>query len=346
MTIALSTLITGFSDFIGDKVVESTADSGDATKLVDAALAIYGDGWFAEYYIYITSGSASGDDRRIQAFTQLTGTVEPYVNFSAAIAIGNTFQIKKTDTTQAIQAINDAIISLFTKERLYRKVVFESLGLSLLASNANAAQADVIVADATLFFAGQEVTIADDNDSEDCTIDSINTTTNTLTMDAVLTNSYTTAANAKVTAKSGQYFNLGSTIGDARVTGLFIKLDETSKRKRYTAWEVITNSSGVRQLYFSSSISVDDQTWVIEAIDKLEEVADPTDTITLEDRRVDLLYAESAYHFYLRQANDVSSGDYEPLMALAGRYRQQALGDFRSLQMAKPVEVADINIYD
>ena len=346
MSIALSSLLSEFCAFIGDTPVESVADSGDATELVDALLAIYGDGWFAEHYIYITSGDASGDDRRIQTFTKLTGTVEPYVDFSAAIGAGDTYQIKKTDTTQAIQAINDAIISLFTGYRLYRKIAFEDLGEDDLAANADAAQAEVEITDDTLFFVGQKVTISDSADSEDAEIESIATATNILTMTAVLTNAYTTARSAKVTAKSGQYFNLGATIGNARVTGVFIKLDETARRSQYPSCEVITNSSGVRQLYFPTSISVDDKTWVIEAIDKLEAVADPTDTITIDDRKVKLLYAEAAYHFYLRQSNDISAGDYQGLIALAARYRQQALTDFRALQMAKPVEVADMDSYD
>jgi len=340
MSIKLSTLLDDFCDFIADRVVSGVADSGSTTTLVDAALNIYGDGHFEDYYIYITSGNAKGDVRRIQTFTKASGTVEPYVDFSAAIAAGNTYQIKKTNTQDAKDAINDAIVSIYPK--LFRKIVFESLGLSLLTSNASSGQKNVIVADATLFFAGQGVTIADDNASEDATIDSINATTNTLTMEDNLTNAYTTAANAKVTADSGHYFNLGATIGQARVAGVFVRPDSTSKRMPFTECEVIQSLDGDRQLYFPASKSVDDQTWIIEAKAKLEAVSDPDDTITLEDRRVKLLYAEVAYHFFHRQANLVSAGDQRRLRALALDYRDQVGTTFRNLWMAKPVERADL----
>ena len=347
MTIALSVLLSGFNDFVEAVAVESIADTGsDATKIVDSVLSIYGDGYFIGWWAYITSGAAAEDIRQIEGFAQGTTTLTPYVNFSAAVANGDTYELHKHNPDSVRRAINDAIDSLYTNQRLYRKIVFEGLGTSLLGADAASAQADVTVVDATLFFAGQILTIEDDNSSETCTILSINTTTNVLTMTANLTNAYATADNAKVTAQSGKYFSLGATLGNARITGVFLKLDETTRRSRYTAWGVITNDDGVRQLYFPTSISVDDKTWVIEAISKLEEVEDPADTITLEDERVKLLYAEAAYHLYLKQSNDISAGDYQQLIALAGRYRQQTLTDFRALQMAKPVEVADMDIYD
>jgi len=357
MTIALSTLLLGFGNFtkqlyIPNSQFAGTADTdGTTAALKDAELNVFSDNFFNDYYwVYIISGGAggggAGDVRKISDFTQVGGIAVPEIVFSGIPKIGATYQIWKCHVQDAIDALNDAFVSLFAGYRLYRKIVFESLGLSLLTAQAAAAQADVIVADSTLFFAGQLVTVADDNASEDCEIDSINTTTETLTMTAVLTNTYKTTDNADVTAKSGKYFSLGATIGDARVTGVFIKMDETAHRKQYTNCEVITNADGVRQLYFPTSVSVDDQLWVIEAIDKLEEVTDPTDTITLEDRRVKLLYAEAAYHFYLKQSNDISAGDYQALMALAARYRQQTLTDFRAIQLPKPVEVADMNAYD
>ena len=67
---------------------------------------------------------------------------------------------------------------------------------SLLSGNAASGQPDVAVADGSLFEAGLIVTISDDNDSEEKTIDSI--LGNTLTMTVNLTNAYTTAANGAV----------------------------------------------------------------------------------------------------------------------------------------------------
>jgi len=71
---------------------------------------------------------------------------------------------------------------------------------SNLASNAASGQADVIVADGTIFTAGEIVTVTDTADSEDAIILSI--ATNSLTMTANLTNAYTTARSAKVNANS------------------------------------------------------------------------------------------------------------------------------------------------
>ena len=347
MTVALSVLLSGFNDFVEAVAVESAADTGsDASKIVDSALSIYGDGYFIGWWVYMTSGSAVGDIRQIEGFAQGTTTLTPYVNFSAAVANNDTYELHKHNPDTVRRAINDAIDSLYTNQRLYRKIVFEGLGTSLLGSDAASAQADVEVVDATLFFAEQILTIEDDNASETCTILSINTTTKVLTMTANLTNAYATADNAKVTAQSGKYFSLGAILGNARITGVFIKLDETARRARETSWEIVTNDDGVRQLYFPTSISVDDKTWVIEAIAKLEEVSDPTDTITLEDERVKLLYAEAAYHFYERQGNEISAGDWERLKALATSYRQKALIDFKSMCMPKIVEIADFSTYE
>ena len=339
MTIALSTLITGFSEFIGAKSVESVVTGGDATKLIDTELSIYGDGWFDEWWIYVTSGLADGDIRQVETFTNATKTLDPYVDFSAAVAADDTYELNKYNKQDIIDALNDALVSIYSK--LYRKVVFESLGQDDLASNANSGQADVVVSDGTLFFEGQKLTLKDDDNSEDVEIASIST--NTLTMTAVLTNSYTTAKNAKVVAKSGKYFNLGATIGNSRITGVFVRSTSTSKRSPFTNCEVIQSLAGDRQLYFPSAVSVDDKVWVIEAKGRLESVTDPTDTVTIDDHRVKLLYAETAFHFFNRKANDISAGNIERLKFLAGSYRDDVHTTYRNLWMAKPIEIADIS---
>lgn len=342
MTIALSALLTGFEEFIEAVAVISEADAGsDDTKIVDAALSVYGDGYFADWWIYITSGAASGDIRQVETFDQGTTTLTPFVNFSAAVANTDTYELHKNNPDAVKRSINDALLSIYPK--LYKKIVFEALGQDDLANNAASGQPEVEVTDDTLFFEGQKVTVKDDNASEDATILSIAAATNKLTMTANLTNAYTTAANALVIAKSGKYFNLGATIGNARVTGLFVKADDDSTRKRITAFEIILSLAGERQIYFPDhTVSVDDQTFIIEAMGKLEEVTDPTDTITLEDRRVNLLYAETAYHFYVRQANDISSADIERLIALAKEYRRKVYDDFRTLWMPRVTEFADL----
>jgi len=343
MTIALSTLIQEFEEFIEALPVISAADAGsNATKIVDAVLSIYGDGYFNDYFVYVLTGLALGDIRQVEDFDKATTTIDPYVDFSDAVAAGDDYEIHKNNPDAIKRALNDALVSIYPK--LYRKIIFETLGQDDLVNNAAAAQAVVEVTDDTLFFVGQVVTVTDDNDSEELTILSIAAATNKLTMTANLTNAYTTAANAKVVCQSGKFFNLGAAIGNARVTGLFLKSDDESTRKRTPAFEIIQSLAGERQIYFHDhTVSVDDQTLVIEATAKLEAVSAPADPVTLEDRRVKLLYAEAAYHFYERQANEVSSGDWDRLKALATGYRRKVFDDYRHLWMPRITEIADIS---
>jgi len=196
----------------------------------------------------------------------------------------------------------------------------------------------VEVTDDTLFFIGQEVTVKDDDASEDATILSIATATNKLTMTANLANAYTTAANALVMAKSGHYFNAGATLGEARITGIFVKLGETEGRKTYTDWGVVRATDGTKQIYFPTAISVDDQNWVIEAMGGFDVVTDPTDTVDIDTGKVKLLYSEAAFHFYDKQANDMALGDDVRLRAIANSYKRMVEVDFRGLRMGQPRE--------
>jgi len=346
MSIAFSTLMSEFLEFLEAAPVISEADAGsNATKIIDAALSIYPDGYFdADYWIYVTSGLAEGDIRRIETFDQPTTTLDPYVDFSAAVAAADDYEIHKHNPDSIKRAINDALVSIYKDERgrlrLYRKIVFTDLGHSLLSGDAAAAQADVAVADGTLFFVGQKLTIKDDNSSEDVEIESI--AADTLTMTANLANAYATADNAEVYAKSGKYFNLGATIGDARVTGVFLQADSTSQRKRQTDYELIISSAGAMQIYFPTAVSVDDQTWVIEAAGRLESVSDPTDTVTIDSERTKLLYAEAGYHFYRRQTALVSAGDTRRLRSLSLSYKDMVNKDFRHLWMSQTQDVMSI----
>jgi len=79
---------------------------------------------------------------------------------------------------------------------------------SLLAADAADGQPDVEVADATVFCAGQTVTLTDDNATESLTILSINYGTNVVTMTGNLVNAYTVADNGVL---SGTGSILGAT---------------------------------------------------------------------------------------------------------------------------------------
>lgn len=345
MTIQFQTLQQGFLEFLEAVPVISVAGSGSgATKIVDTALSIYGDGYFDDYWVYVTSGDAVGDIRQIATFTNADTTLDPYVDFSAAVANENTYEIHKHNPSSVQRAINDALVSLVSRpdprtlrtHKLYKKIVFESLGLSLLASDATSGQPDVIITDGTLLFEGQEVTVKDDNHSEDATIKSISS--NTLTMEKNLTFSYATDDNAKVVAKSGHYFNLGATIGLARVSGVFVRADATSKRTPFADFNIITSQAGDRQIYFPSSKSVDNQVWVIEAMTNLEQLTEPTDPVTVDDHRVMLIYAEAAYHLFMKQAQLVSVGDATRLLMFATTNRDRVDVDLKGLWMPLPQE--------
>ncbi len=81
----------------------------------------------------------------------------------------------------------------------------QNSAVSLLTTDANIGQPDIIVANASLFFEGQWVTINDDTpDTENNQILSINTTTNTLTMVNNLAANYTVAQNAVVAGRNTQ----------------------------------------------------------------------------------------------------------------------------------------------
>lgn len=348
-TKTLAQLLAGFGAFTQELFIPrsqfaGTADTiGLVTALKDGELAVFSNDYFNNlFWVYITSGAAIGDIRNISDFTQTGGIITPDIDFHGAPLVGSEYQIWKVHPQDAIDALNDALVSIYPK--LYRKIVFEDLGHSLLASNAASGQTDVIVADATLFFVGQEVTIEDTLSSEDCTIASIVAATNTLTMEDNLTNAYATTRSADVTAKSGHYFNLGATIGNSRVTNAYLRADSTSMRKDAPEHKIITSSAGARQIYFPIAVSVDDQTFILEATGRLESVAaaSPAGTVTIDAERVDLLYCQAAYHFYMRQANQVSAGDSQRLMAYAGTFFQKVLRDYRNLWMHKPQEVMDL----
>ena len=98
MTIALSVLMSGFEDFIEALAVVSDADAGsNATKIVDASLSIYGDGYFNDWWIYVTSGDALGDIRRVEAHTFADTTLDPFVDFSAVVAAADDYELHKNN---------------------------------------------------------------------------------------------------------------------------------------------------------------------------------------------------------------------------------------------------------
>ena len=78
------------------------------------------------------------------------------------------------------------------------KIVLGHTSDKLLTANASSGQKNVVVSVAAVFHTGIPVVIGDNSNSETAIIASVNTVTNTLTMQQNLTYSYTTAASAHV----------------------------------------------------------------------------------------------------------------------------------------------------
>ncbi len=184
--------------------------------------------------------------------------------------------------------------------------------ISNLSSNANSGQTQIVVKDGSLFSASETVVIKDDSNEETGTISSVSS--NTLTMQSNLTNSYTTAANAfvKNTTDSVNLSNFPVLINLASDTSLatnaqddaddiaFTSSDETTQLDHeiedfngttgeLQAWVEIptlsASSDTVIYMYYSNSTcsSQEDVTGTWDSNHKLVHHLDDWTTSTTED---------------------------------------------------------------
>jgi len=353
-TNTLAEILIGFGKFTNLLVIPrgqflGTADTlGTTSILKDTELNVLNNDAFSEgHWIYVTSGAALGDVRKIYNSEKEGGFIYPELAFSGAPASASAYQVWKADPYNVVEAINRATESIYDK--LFKPIIFTKLGYDDLASNANAAQADVVVSDGSRYWVGQPCTLKDSTYTESCTVSSISS--NTITMTANLTYSYTTADDAVLYGQSGRYWRVPDAIGQATITAIF-RRDDTpadgsapSARKRHTEWSIVHSVNGERQIYFPNSKSVNDQTWVVEAMGKLEEItlATPAGTITIDDHRLPLLYCRAAYHYYGSLANELLGNDRKRMIGISREFMDREKREYRDLYMPKSQEIADMS---
>lgn len=81
-----------------DDWVEGTATGGSSSTVEDTSLACYGNDYFNDQdaWIYIRSGDAAGDYRKISDFVSSGGVVSVTPNFTATVANTDTYSIHHT----------------------------------------------------------------------------------------------------------------------------------------------------------------------------------------------------------------------------------------------------------
>lgn len=79
----------------------------------------------------------------------------------------------------------------------------------LLTATASSGQKEITVSDSTVFYDDQHISITDDSNTETAIIDTIDHTTNIITVTINLTNSYTVAANGYVIGRKSQGWGIG-----------------------------------------------------------------------------------------------------------------------------------------
>ena len=105
----------GLSRFIGDHWGSATTSAGNAggTTVVDTALQRMGDDGWRDYFVRLTSGSATLEIRKITDFTSSSGTVTVLPAFSAQVASGVTYQLHRYDPATKFKCLDDARIRAY-----------------------------------------------------------------------------------------------------------------------------------------------------------------------------------------------------------------------------------------
>ena len=123
-----------------------TADStSGSSSITDAALAniTENDDGIESDWIAVTSGSASGDIRRLKSsagYTASSTVLDPNQNFSASVASGNTYELHRYHPELLRNAINQAIRGLYPRngrKGLYRRLLDTSLAVDNLLLNSD-----------------------------------------------------------------------------------------------------------------------------------------------------------------------------------------------------------------
>ena len=115
MTITGANLLVGLSRFIGDGWSSTTTSAGNAggTTVVDTALSRRGDDGWRDYYVRLTSGTATLEIRRVTDFTASTGTLTVLPAFSAQVATSVTYELHRYDPGEKFRCLDDGRVRAY-----------------------------------------------------------------------------------------------------------------------------------------------------------------------------------------------------------------------------------------
>lgn len=118
MSTSYETALQEFSMVLGERTASqatTTTSAGTTSTAISTALMAYGDGFFQDWWIRITSGTNSGLVCQITAYDGDTGTCTFTPVVTAAVDSGVTFQLHKFHPTRKIEALNMARLSIGAK---------------------------------------------------------------------------------------------------------------------------------------------------------------------------------------------------------------------------------------
>lgn len=113
MSLTGTQLLQGFSDYIGDLWSSTFTSIGgaDGTTITDTLAQRWGRDAALDGYIRLTSGSYSGEVRRVSAFSSGVFTVAPA--FSGQVASGTSYEFHRYDPVRKFSALDRARIMAY-----------------------------------------------------------------------------------------------------------------------------------------------------------------------------------------------------------------------------------------
>jgi len=113
---------------------EGIATGGDATKLQDSTYRVEADDYWSDKgsYIYIRSGLAIGNYRKVKTYKNTNGEITPYANFSGAIAASDTYSLHTDFPRDEVVEMINLAIDMVAEEALLWKV--DETSVTLVAS--------------------------------------------------------------------------------------------------------------------------------------------------------------------------------------------------------------------
>jgi len=190
--------IAAFYDYVGTEFVITSSDEHESTTMTYYNVIVYETGLSennkkpvlkSKYIGFVVYDEGGGSEAAYYIENELTNEVNKDITTT-----GSLLDIYKIYTSDVMRGRVQAAVA-----KAAESILNESYASSLLTADASSSQANVTVADGSLFWVGKEVVISDTSNSEDATIQSISS--NVLTMEVDLTNSYATADGAVVTFK-------------------------------------------------------------------------------------------------------------------------------------------------